>query len=66
MSDKKIDETVTAEAAKLALEKDRQTRIAACTNEMNEILKKHNCTMDATMILKNGVVPQVQIIVLSF
>lgn len=41
------------EQAKKVLEEDRARRVLACTKEVSEILKKHNCEMKFSIILES-------------
>ncbi len=41
----------------------RQERIAACNTAINDVLKKHECTLDVSIMLRRGqVIPNIQII----
>lgn len=42
MEDQKVVET-DVDKAKRLIEEDRKQREESCANEINEILKKHNC-----------------------
>lgn len=37
------------EMAKQALEKDKQERVEQCSKEINDVLKKYNCTIIPTV-----------------
>lgn len=42
---------------------DAEKRTQDCQVELTEVLKKHNCKLDAIMIIgRNGVVPEITIV----
>jgi hypothetical protein len=48
---------------KAALEADRKERGEACMKEINEILKKYDCTIDATMQVQGNMAKAVPLVV---
>jgi len=54
---------ITAEEARLAIEADRRERAATCQRELAEVLAKHRCRLDVSVLLREGqVIPQVAIV----
>ena len=44
-------------------QEEADKRIKVCEEELIELMKKHNCTLDAVMIIgRNGAVPQITIV----
>lgn len=58
-------ETPTTEDAKKLLLADQEARKAACGKELEELMKKHGCTLDVSMILKNGQAPVTQLSIIA-
>lgn len=47
-------------------EEEAKKRTEVCQKELTEVLNKHNCTLDAVMVVsRNGNVPQVTIVALQ-
>ena len=52
----------TEEALAILL-KERESREVRCLNEIDEVLKKHNCRLDVGILLKAGqVIPQLTVV----
>ena len=50
-------------AAEKILEKERQERITRCGARIQKILEEEKCTLDASILLRNGqVIPQINVI----
>ena len=49
-----MNTVITAEEAKELIKADRVVRAESCGKELDEILKKYNCTMDITTIIRGG------------
>lgn len=65
MTEKKtvLEKKTALDEAHAALERDREARMQACATELGELLKRHNCRLDAVpMIVDGGVVAQVQVV----
>lgn len=60
-----FNDPVSTEEAKKTLLKDQEDRRLKCGKEIEEVLKKYNCSLDAYMVLRNGQQPLVQISILS-
>ncbi len=46
-----------------AVEKLRQERVAVCNKEINTILQKYECSLEASVLLRPGqVIPNIQIV----
>lgn len=53
----------TPEEAREVLAQTQQEQVQACRQEIDAVLEKHNCRLDASMLLRAGqVIPQVQIV----
>jgi uncharacterized protein YejL (UPF0352 family) len=48
---------------KAALEQDRKERADACIKEIGEVLKKHDCVIDATMQVQGNMAKAVPLVV---
>ena len=45
------------------IEKLRQERVSVCNKEINTILQKYECSLDASVLLRAGqVIPNIQIV----
>ena len=60
--EEKASETTQAEL-EARLELERQERVKACTTEINDVLQKHQCDLDAAVLLRAGsVMPSVKVV----
>ncbi len=60
MTDGKI---VDLEAARATIKQEREARVEACSQEIAAALRKHNCELDVSVVLRAGqVIPQVQVV----
>ena len=59
MTDEKKD--MSADKAKKVLERDIADRVSACQKDLNDVLQKHNCVLDVSMVLRAGVAPMAQL-----
>ena len=56
------DKEITPEQAQEALDKAKNKRLELCATELADILKKHNCKLDATPLIVDGrIVAQVTV-----
>lgn len=53
----------TSASLKAELERDRKERADACIKEVGEILKKYDCTIDATMQVQGNMAKAVPLVV---
>lgn len=60
--DGQVHEVTAEEAAQVLRQKDQEL-IKKCSEEVDGVLKKHNCTLSLSMIVTSqGNVPQVQVV----
>ena len=53
----------TSEEAREVLMQEQQANLQACRQEIDAVLEKHNCRLEAEMLLRAGqVIPRVQIV----
>ncbi|HOW77917.1 MAG TPA: hypothetical protein PK406_00565 [Verrucomicrobiota bacterium] len=51
------------EAARATIKQEREARVEACSQEIAAALRKHNCELDVSVVLRAGqVIPQVQVV----
>lgn len=54
---------ITPETAREAIEQERRERIQRCSTELEEVLQRHRCQLDVSVLLRDGqVIPQVNVI----
>ncbi len=57
---------ITPDAARAALDRERQQRCMACQNEINQVLQRHRCKLDVAVLLReSAVIPQLGIVALD-
>lgn len=55
--------TVSADEARKVLEQEQSARMQACSQEIEAVLAKHGCSLDASMVVTTrGVQPSIQVI----
>ena len=56
-------EAISLEDAREVLMQDQQANLELCRREIDAILEKHNCRLEASVLLRAGqVIPQVKIV----
>lgn len=56
-------EKIDAKTAKEVLEKEQRDIIENCTKEINDVLSKYSCVLDASVIVtQKGNIPQVVVV----
>jgi hypothetical protein len=54
---------ITPEAARAALDTERAARLDACRRELAELLARHRCVLDVSVLLRQGqVIPQLAVV----
>jgi hypothetical protein len=63
VEEKSVEKTVKKPDLKALLEQEQQERVKKCAEEIDQVLRKHNCILDAVVIVSaRGNVPQIQIL----
>ena len=56
-------EAISLEDAREVLAQDQQANLQACREEVDAVLEKHNCRLEASMLLRAGqVIPRVTVV----
>lgn len=45
---------ITEDQAKALLEEEKKKRVDACKKELEEVTKKHNCTLDVAIVVSQS------------
>lgn len=66
VEEKKVEKEIDLELAQQVVSEVKQKRINSCAQEINDVLKKWNCSLDVSVIVTStGNIPQVRIIALD-
>lgn len=64
MTEKKEEpKPMTSEEMKFVIEQERQGRIEACGREIQGVLQKYNCSLEAQTVIRNNAVASQALIV---